>query len=93
MSAAAAMGSVGNGGDNPSEEKQSGAGILFVPPEIKFTGLFIHGRFVDAVSGAHLASLAPAILLCIPFGQSFFPFQFLPSLARSSSKDLLTGLP
>jgi hypothetical protein len=43
------MASEGNG-----KEKEDGAESLFVPPEIRFTRLFIDGRFVDAVSGACL---------------------------------------
>ncbi|TVU08024.1 hypothetical protein EJB05_41408 [Eragrostis curvula] len=46
------MASERNGGDKErSGEKTNGAGLLFVPPEVKFTKLFINGRFVDAASG------------------------------------------
>ncbi|KAL6602924.1 hypothetical protein ACP70R_043285 [Stipagrostis hirtigluma subsp. patula] len=36
--------------ERPEEEQQQG-GVAFETPEIKFTKLFIDGRFVDAVSG------------------------------------------
>jgi hypothetical protein len=46
----AAMASEGNG----KEKEEDGEGSMFVPPEIRFTRLFIDGCFVDAVSGACL---------------------------------------
>jgi hypothetical protein len=51
---AAAMGSERNGGvtDRPAAgEEQEGGAPPFETPEIRFTKLFINGRFVDAVSG------------------------------------------
>ena len=58
-----------NGGDPKERPGESGGGI-FEMPEIRFTKLFISGRFVDAVSGACICILLlPPVL---PFNL-FFP--------------------